>query len=116
MSSFCLPPSNSPLIRRHVMEISDAASAPSALGLPARHPDEIGGLLRDALKRSPGSSQRAYLERSHLGPEACALAAEALAIIANLGVCIEAARSDVDTAEMTLVRLRDGIEEVIKAA
>lgn len=71
-----------------------------------------GGILRDAMLRSPGSSQGAFLARSGLSPEACAVATEAAAMLAAMGERIESARFEIGCAESGLYRLR----EVLKGA
>ena len=84
--------------------------------IPAALPDEIAGVIRDALKRSPGTSQRCFLERAELNPEARAVAEEAVTTIADLEARIESARGFVDDAHLTLHNLRDDIEKALEAA
>jgi hypothetical protein len=70
--------------------------------LPARQPDEIAALLRDAMKRSPGA-RMLFLERAGLGLEALAVAAEALAALAVMQERAAAARGVVDDAVKSLI-------------
>src|SRR4051812_28279149 len=90
-------------------------SATAATSVPA-WPDEFAGILRDALKRSPGASQQHFVGRSNLGAEARAVAEEALAIIVGMEERIDTARKDADDAETRLIHLRNRIQDAIEAA